>query len=137
MTPKSFTLEEANSLVPAISQVFGKIMALRVKMNLIREALDYSGQAKLEFQEPPEKLNEKMSILAEELKKHASEIQSYGCFVKDLDHCLVDFFTVVDNKPLFLCWKYGEDKISYWHDTQSGARDRQPISMILQEVRRF
>ena len=136
MPSKSFTLEEANSLIPAISGAFDKIIALRVKMSLIREALDYTGQVKPEFQEPPEKLNEKMGVLAEEIKKHASEIHSYGCFVKDLDHCLVDFFTVVDNKPLFLCWKYGEDKITYWHDTQSGARGRQPISMILQEVRR-
>lgn len=137
MPPKTFNLEEANSLIPALIQTFDKIMGLKVKMALIRESLDYAGQAKPEFQEPPEKLNERMNLHAEEIRKYFAEIQSYGCFVKDLDAGLIDFFTVVDNKPIFLCWKYGEDKIGFWHDTESGARGRQPISMILQEAGRF
>lgn len=137
MPPKTFSVEEANSLIPAISQIFDKITALRVKMSLIRESLDYSGRAKPEFQENPEKLNQRMGLLDEEVKKHIGDIQAYGCFLKDLNSGLVDFFTLVDNKPLFLCWKYGEDKITYWHDTESGSRGRQPISMIVQEVRRF
>ena len=135
MMAKVFTLEEANRILPDLAKVFEKISGLRVKIELIKEALDYSGQTKPDFQESPQKLIERMNLLSEELKKYVNDIQSHGCIVKDLENYLIDFYSVLDNKPVFLCWRYGEDKISYWHDQQAGARGRQPLSAIREEIK--
>ena len=137
MTPKAFSLEEANMLVPALTLIFDRISPIRVKVALIKEALAYSTESKPDAQDSPEKLMERMSLLTTEMRKLVEEAQSYGCFVKDLENYLVDFYTVVDNKPIFLCWRYGEDSVKYWHDTENGYRGRQPLSIISQEVRRF
>ncbi len=137
MSPKQFTLEEANGLIPNLTQAFDKITALKVKIGLIRESIDYAGQTGKELQEPREKLSERMNLLGEEIKRHVADIHTYGCFVKDLDHCLVDFYTIIESRPVFLCWKYGEDKVGFWHDIQQGARERQPLPSISQEIRRF
>lgn len=136
MTAKTFTLEEANSLIPTLAQIFEKVNALRVKIGLIKEALDYSGEPKLDTQDSPQKLMERMNALTEEVRKLVNEAQTHGCFVKDVENYLVDFYTIVDNRPLFLCWRYGEDRVSFWHDTESGYRGRQPLSLLVQEVRR-
>lgn len=136
MAAKTFTLEEANSLIPTLAQIFEKVNALRVKIGLIKEALDYSSEPKLDTQDSPQKLMERMNALTEEVRKLVNEAQTHGCFVKDVENYLVDFYTVVDNRPLFLCWRYGEDRVSFWHDTESGYRGRQPLSLLVQEVRR-
>lgn len=135
MPLKTFTVEEASRLIPVISAIFDKITSIRVKMGLIRESVDYAGVAKPDFQESPQKLAERMKALTEEVKKHAAEVQAYGCILKDLDNYLVDFSSIVDGKPAFLCWRYGEDQIKYWHGQESGYTGRIPLTAIRQETK--
>ena len=39
---------------------------------------------------------------------------------------------------MFLCWRYGEDRITHWHEVEAGFAGRQPIddSGLLSEVTR-
>jgi len=46
--------------------------------------------------------------------------------VKDLDVGLLDFPCKVDGEIVLLCWKLGETKIGFWHDTNSGFAGRKP-----------
>ncbi len=135
MSPKSFTLEEVNNIVPNIAKIFDKITAARVKAELIKESLDSPPRGRPEEQEDPKKLAEKMQVIGEEIRKYVEEIKIIGCVIKDLDNYLVDFYSSLDGKPIFLCWKYGEQKIQYWHGIENGFMGRQPLSAILQEVR--
>jgi len=128
MRAKIFTLDEANNLIPELSLIFDKISYVRTKINLIKESLDFSDQTK-EYHENPDKTLERMSMMTEELKRHVAEVQSYGCLVKDLENFLVDFYSVKENKLIFLCWKYGEKDIKFWHETQTGFKGRLPLLM--------
>ena len=134
MRAKIFTLDEANKLIPELSLVFDKISQVRTKIELIKEALNFAAQTK-EYQENPDKMIERMSVLAEELKRHIAEVQSYGCLVKDLENYLVDFYSVKENKLIFLCWKYGERDIKFWHEPQSGFKGRLPL-LQKEEIRK-
>ena len=137
MGSKTFTIEEANRLIPDLSRLFSKINEIRIKIGLIKESMNYAWQAKPEFPESQQKLAEKIQTLSQEVKKYVAEMQTVGCIVKDLDNYLVDFYSTVDGKPAFLCWKYGEERISYWHDVQAGNRNRIPLNPIRQEMNRI
>jgi hypothetical protein len=39
----------------------------------------------------------------------------------------------VKGRTVFLCWKLGEKKISFWHDLESGFAERRPISELEEE----
>ena len=137
MQLKTFTIEEANKLIPDLSRLFEKINDVRVKVGLIKESMEYAGRSRPDFPEHPHKLVEKIQLLTQEVKKYVSEMQALGCIVKDIDNCLIDFYSTVDGKPAFLCWKYGEERISYWHDTEGGYRGRIPLNMVRQEINRM
>ena len=62
-----------------------------------------------------------------ELVKKINEIQALGCVVKDTETGLVDFYHDRNGELIFLCWKYGEDKISFWHDVNDGFKNRKHI----------
>ncbi len=134
MRAKIFTLEEANNTIPELSKVFDKISYVRTKIQLIKEALDFAGQTK-EYHENPDKMIERMGTFTEELKNLVAEVHSYGCLVKDLDKFLVDFYSVKENKLIFLCWKYGEKEIKFWHETQTGFKGRLPL-LVKEEVQK-
>jgi len=63
----------------------------------------------------------------QEAKDALAEIDSIGVQVKDLDLGLLDFPCAVGDEIVLLCWKYGEEKIGFWHGLEEGFRGRKPI----------
>ncbi|MDB5085389.1 MAG: hypothetical protein JWN30_2275, partial [Bacilli bacterium] len=44
---------------------------------------------------------------------------------------LIDFYTMVDGKEAYLCWKLGEPhSIQFWHGLSEGFVGRKPISQL-------
>lgn len=57
----------------------------------------------------------------------ASQIESLGCFLKDIDLGLVDFPSELGDEVVFLCWQFGEPRVTAWHRIDRGFGDRQPL----------
>ena len=55
------------------------------------------------------------------------ELQELGCFFKGFREGLVDWYSYYAGRPVFLCWKQGEEEITHWHQIDAGFRGRQPI----------
>jgi hypothetical protein len=55
------------------------------------------------------------------------KIQDMGIEVKDLTTGLIDFVGLRDGREVYLCWKYGEDNIQFWHEIDAGFSGRQLI----------
>jgi hypothetical protein len=55
------------------------------------------------------------------------KVQDMGIEVKDLTIGLIDFVGLRDGREVYLCWKYGEDSIQFWHETDAGFSGRQLI----------
>lgn len=54
-------------------------------------------------------------------------ITATGAILKDVNSGLVDFLAVRDGREVYLCWRFGEPEIQYWHDIEAGFAGRQPI----------
>jgi hypothetical protein len=54
-------------------------------------------------------------------------IQDMGIQVKDLTIGLIDFVALRDGREVYLCWKYGEESIQFWHEIEAGFQGRQLI----------
>jgi len=61
------------------------------------------------------------------LKRKFEEIQETGCLVKDLDAGLIDFPTLYKEEEVYLCWRFGESAIEFWHGVEEGFRGRKKI----------
>lgn len=55
-------------------------------------------------------------------------IQENGCLVKSVQEGLVDFPHIREGREVYLCWKYGEEDIQYWHEVDAGFAGRTPLS---------
>jgi hypothetical protein len=65
--------------------------------------------------------------LAGEITAAVERINEMGCLVKDLEQGLVDFYSLMDDEPVFLCWQFGEPAVTHWHALDEGYGGRQPI----------
>ncbi len=63
----------------------------------------------------------------ERVVKNVEKIQEMGVLVKDMEKGLCDFPCHLDGRIVYLCWKLGESKVEWWHETQDGFKGRKKI----------
>ena len=74
-----------------------------------------------------EELERRVEKLSQDLQTEVEAVEARGCVVKDLEHGLIDFYTLLGDRLVFLCWKSGEEEVAYWHPLQGGFSSRQPL----------
>ena len=57
----------------------------------------------------------------------AEQISDAGAQIKSLEEGLLDFPSSRDGEDVLLCWKLGEEEISYWHGLDEGFAARKPL----------
>ena len=55
------------------------------------------------------------------------KIQSYGGVVKEIRNGLLDFLSLLNGREVYLCWRYGEAKITFYHELHTEFNGRQPL----------
>jgi len=121
---RRFTLEQANSTLPLVSRIVADVV--KVHKNAT------SQQAQIERMQQNSKTRndaeKTLETTLERLNGLMDELASVGCELKDFQTGLVDFVGRHQGRDVYLCWKLGESKISYWHEIDAGAAGRQPIA---------
>ncbi|MGH7864016.1 MAG: DUF2203 domain-containing protein [Candidatus Binataceae bacterium] len=126
---KLFSPEEANELIPRLDDLMRR---LQLEATRLREKIDALAQrdASVTAMELADilALNPDLRIFAARMADAASEIESLGCLLKDIDQGLVDFpFAAGDDEVALFCWQFGEPQIVAWHSLESGFADRRPL----------
>jgi len=133
MSDRTFTLDEAQALLPVLESLLRTAMNaknLMVQVETEQQALAQriflNGGTYLDVVPLARRKAERMK--AEQRAKDAlAEIDSIGVQVKDLDIGLLDFPCLVDGRTVLLCWKLGEKSITHWHGVDEGFAGRKPI----------
>jgi hypothetical protein len=62
-----------------------------------------------------------------EAQRLSAEIDELGVILRDPDSGLVDFASERKGKPVYLCWRLGEERIAFWHPRDTGFMGRLPL----------
>jgi hypothetical protein len=120
-----FTLSEANQLIP---QLQVHVRAIRRAREVLLQTKEEIRKASLRAQFGGGSFAGRHYINAlKQISDHLRAIQQLGVLVKDLDTGLCDFPYEMEGRIVYLCWKYGEPEIRWWHDVDSGFSGRQPL----------
>ncbi len=63
----------------------------------------------------------------QKLMSYIDELKRLGVEFKGPDG-LVDFYSIMDGREVFLCWRLGEPDVSHWHELDAGFAGRQPLT---------
>src|SRR3989338_5750702 len=135
---RTFTIEEANELLPFITESLNKAFVLNERIrsltNDIENLVAIWGKDVLERGHIDNayyfsKVTERESAYQEMISR-INEMQATGCVVKDIETGLVDFYFSNKGQIICLCWKYGEQRISHWHSVDEGFKSRKAIRRI-------
>ena len=125
-----FTLEEAERTLPLLRRILTDLRAeYRIWQDAGAEYELLAAGARAERGETGELLAARraMTESAHRISGFLDEIAAIGCHFKGFDAGLVDFYTLREDRLVFLCWRVDEDHITHWHDVESGFAGRQPV----------
>jgi hypothetical protein len=123
--PQFFTVEEANALLPRIRVLLERMFSLRKQALALRPDV-WPVLEKAVGNGGSKKAGELLGIF-QQFETIFKELKSLGCELKGLEQGLVDFPTIREGHPVYLCWQYNEPEIAFWHDTNAGFAGRQPL----------
>ena len=134
LRPRLFSLREANALVPHLQRTFARARALREELAHVEESLRSLGitgdPAAIEVDEaappPIRKLQARGKGLVAELTSAVREIAELGIEVKAADG-LCDFRSLHGGRTVLLCWRFGEERITHFHELDTGFTGRKPL----------
>jgi hypothetical protein len=142
MSERSFTLEEAQTLLPVLESllrtaIMGKklIEEVEAEQQALSHRIFLNGGTFVDVVPVARRKAERMK--AEQRAKDAiAEIDSIGVQVKDIEIGLLDFPCEVEGQIVLLCWKLGEKSITHWHGTNEGFAARKPIDERIARIRK-
>ena len=132
--PRLFSLREANALVPHLQRTFARARALREELAHVEErlrdlgvtgepsAIDVDPEAPL----PVQRLQARGKGLVAELTAVVRETTELGIEVKAADG-LCDFRSTHGGRTVLLCWRFGEERITHFHELDTGFAGRKPL----------
>jgi hypothetical protein len=125
---KLFSEEEANQLIPRLEILLRQLQMQATSLRARVEELAVTDPSIVhcELNEIVGRYPELRSFTAN-MADAASQIESFGCILKDIDQGLVDFPYDAGDDVVYLCWQFGESRVIAWHAVDSGFADRQPL----------
>jgi hypothetical protein len=129
---KIFTVREANAMLPLVRAIVGDLVRLSQEVIERRQRLSLLTSGRMG--KPGDLYGDELAQIEDELEKegqrlaeYVEELRQLGVEPKSATEGLVDFPTVINGRPAYLCWKLGEAQVSFWHELDAGFRGRQPL----------
>lgn len=129
-----FSLREANALVEVLREEFTRARGLRDQLIALQGKLSEAGhaidgpevQVDAGAPEAVQKLQSRAVGVIARLRDLLRAVSELGVEVKAADG-LVDFRSKLHGRTVYLCWKFGEERVGHWHELDAGFAGRQPL----------
>jgi hypothetical protein len=123
-----FTANEANKALPDVIKKFENALAIKNDITKLEQQLQMSLSTVNSFEEYvtlKQKLNSRITKFYESVEI----LENTGVVVKSIEQGLLDFPSKRFDEEVWLCWKYGETEIKFWHEKDSGFMGRKPVEV--------
>jgi hypothetical protein len=122
MTSKTYTVEEANALLPYLAPTLVELrekseQAAQIRVTVAQAAATNGGSEK----------RERWSRTLARVGELIERLQEWELQLRDVGTGLVDFPGLVQGEEAWLCWRLGEPEVAYWHPKDEGLSGRMPL----------
>jgi hypothetical protein len=135
--PDFYDFDKANAKLPELRETLLRLRAQRDEIVSIRDrivqlnapamaggvAAALGSAARAEADQETQRLRMRMQAAV-------LELDGWGIQLRDMQTGLVDFPALVAGRPVWLCWRLGEERVAWWHETSEGFDSRRRIEEI-------
>jgi hypothetical protein len=134
MDPRVFTIEEVNALIPRLNELVAQQLSQQSDIERrLAELTRLTGSVPRSLEPDADDASEAARI-KDELRDRIARyqhgwqrVQELGAVVKDPQIGLLDFYGRIEGRLVWLCWRYGENALGYYHELEAGYSGRRPL----------
>ena len=127
-----FGIDEANERVRDVRPLLEQLRDDRDRVAEIQAELGRGRETNgsSEHAEQLAGMEQEVRRLVRRMQEAVSQMDEWGITLRDIQSGLIDFPALANGRPIWLCWRLGEDDIAWWHETNVGFEGRQPLSEL-------
>ena len=127
-----YSIETANHLLPWLEQQFKNLRMVNEDLANHKKTLadllrNRGNNGHSSSEEVILSTREVVDRLTANMQEVLKGIDDLGILVRNIEMGLVDFPAERDGRLIYLCWISGESTVAFWHETNVGFTDRQPL----------
>lgn len=131
MRRRYYSVEEANKTLPLVRAIVSDIVkqwqtVSDLKLRLSAVANDRKRPAGDPYSEELAQTQAELETEDEKLSAYIEELNKLGVELKGPDG-LCDFYSIMDGREVYLCWRLGEPEVMHWHELNAGVAGRKPL----------
>lgn len=125
---RTYTIEEANALVPEVRAVLLQVAVEQARLDRAHADI----HRRLEGDGDPGTLEQagrheaEMANIADGIRTLHDHLAGLGIVLRDSEMGLVDFPAIRDGRRVWLCWRLADPRVEHWHGTDEGYATRRP-----------
>jgi hypothetical protein len=128
-----FTVREANAMLPLVRAITREVVLLSREVVERHQRVEHLKAGRSitlgdPYQEELAQIEEELTKDRERLHEYVNELRQLGVEPKSGVEGIVDFPALFNNELVYLCWKFGEPEVQYWHTLDSGFAARRPVT---------
>ena len=124
-----FTTNEANEALPDVIKKYEYALSKRNEITKLEQQLQMVISTSNSFEEYVP-LKQKLNTTITKFYESLEILESTGVVVKSIEQGLLDFPSKRFDEEVWLCWKYDETEIKFWHEKDSGFMGRKPVENV-------
>ncbi len=135
-----YDIDTANAKLPEIRETLLRLADQREEVIAVRNRiveLNAPALAAASAGSPPapgpevdretQMLRLRMQGLVDQMQAAALKLDGWGIQLRDIATGLIDFPALVSGRPVWLCWRLGEESVGWWHETSEGFDSRRKL----------
>lgn len=152
--PDFYDFDRANAKLPEIREILLRLQAQRDEIVAVRDRIvelnapllaggaatttggaaaatvTTGSAARAEADEETQRLRMRMQGLVDQMQAGALQLDGWGIQLREIATGLVDFPALVSGRPVWLCWRLGEERVEWWHEASDGFEARRRIEEL-------
>ena len=141
--PDTYDIDRANALIPELQDTLLRLRDLRDEVVSLRDRIVVlnapwavaevggpavpAGASRADVEEETRLLRMRLQGQVDQMQGAVAQIDAWGLQLRQIETGLVDFPALVSGRPIWLCWRLGEEGIGWWHEVSDGFGGRRKL----------
>ena len=130
-----YAIDEANASLPEVERILGALRDQREELIALRDRVVAASPP--DDETPTDDAAEKIRLLRlgmqgliDQMQAGVARLVELDITLRDISSGMIDFPALVSGRPIWLCWRLGEDDVAHWHSVDEGFDSRRPLSEL-------
>lgn len=128
-----YDIDEANAALPEVERILLDLRDQRAELIRLRNAVlaaSPQGEGSAASAADRRRIRLRMQGLIDQMQAGVTRLVERDVTLREIETGLIDFPALANGRPIWLCWRLGENDVEWWHEHDQGFAARRRLAEL-------